>query len=66
MLIEAIFAIGLGTSVIATWPSVPWDTITYVATVGMLTLAIVIQPIGRVAWLTLDVIFRPIEPAECD
>lgn len=66
MLIEAIFAIGLATSVIVTWPNVPWDGITYTAGVGMPLLAILIQPIGRVAWLTLDVIVRPIMPTECE
>jgi hypothetical protein len=66
MLIEGIFGVGLGTVVIATWPTVPWDMITYVAAIGMFVLAIAIQPIGRVAWLTLDVFFRPILPEECD
>ena len=65
MIMEAVFAITLAGSVILMWPNVPWDALTYVAAGGMIVLGLIMQPLGKVAWLFLDVMFRPIFPAEC-
>jgi uncharacterized protein (DUF983 family) len=66
ILVEALFAIVLTVTVLVTWPDVPWDELTYVAAIGVISLALVIQPIARVAWLTIDSMFRPIMPEECE
>jgi uncharacterized protein (DUF983 family) len=66
MIMEALFAFGLAASVILMWPDVPWDAITYIAVGGMVVLAVVMQPLGKVAWLFLDVMFRPIFAEECE
>jgi len=66
MIMEGIFALGLALSVILMWPDVPWDALTYVAMGGMVLLAIIMQPLGKVAWIFLDVMFRPIFPEECE
>lgn len=66
MIMEAIFGVSLALSVILMWPNVPWDALTYVAVGGMVVLAIIMQPLGKVAWLFLDVMFRPILPQECE
>ena len=66
MIMEAIFGVSLALSVILMWPNVPWDALTYVAVGGMVVLAIMMQPLGKVAWLFLDVMFRPILPQECE
>ena len=66
MIMEAIFGIGLLSSLILMWPDVPWDALTYVAVGGMVVLAIIMQPLGKVAWIFLDVMFRPILLQECE
>ena len=65
MIMEAVFGVSLAASVILMWPNVPWDALTYIATGGMIVLGLIMQPLGKVAWLFLDVMFRPILPEEC-
>lgn len=66
MIMEGLFGVGLAASIILMWPNVPWDAITYIATGGMIILGLAMQPLGKVAWLFLDVMFRPIVPGECE
>lgn len=65
MIMEALFGVGLAASIILLWPNVPWDAITYIATGGMIVLGLAMQPLGKVAWLFLDVMFWPIVAGEC-
>lgn len=60
MFMEAIFAIGLVGYMLIVWPNVQWESLTYVAAVGMVVLGLVMQPLGKVIWLSLDVLIRPV------
>jgi uncharacterized protein (DUF983 family) len=61
---EFIFAIGLLIVVVAMWPDVPWDTITWAAPLAMLAVLTVVIPVSRVWWLALDILLRPVAPDE--
>jgi uncharacterized protein (DUF983 family) len=61
---EAIFAVSFGIMVIAMWPSVPWDTLTYGLPLGMIVVCALMVPISKVVWLAVDVLVRPVFPAE--
>jgi uncharacterized protein (DUF983 family) len=61
---ELLFAIGFCTTVVLLWPNVPWDTLTWVAAVGMLLAPAVLYPFSKVLWLTIDVLVRPTMPEE--
>lgn len=57
---EGIFAIGFVAVLIATWPNVPWDALTWGAVVLMLALPVVLYPFSKVLWLAGDVLIRPV------
>ncbi|MBA3656584.1 MAG: DUF983 domain-containing protein [Gemmatimonadaceae bacterium] len=65
LLMEAIFAGSFAVYLILKWPDINWDAVTYVAATGMLVLGIMMQPLGKVAWLTFDVLIRPVTEEEC-
>ena len=48
------------------WPTVPWDALTFGAPVAFLLLMIVLYPISKVLWLTVDVMVRPVMPEELE
>lgn len=60
MIMEAIFALALVGYMLIVWPDVDWDMFTYVAAGGMLVLGLVMQPLGKAFWLSLDVFIRPV------
>ena len=65
MIMEAIFAGCFALYLILKWPNINWDMITYTAAIGMLLLGIIMQPLGKVFWLTFDVLIRPVSAEEC-
>ena len=46
------------------WPNVPWDALTYGAPVVMLAFMVLLYPISKVVWLTVDVMLRPVTREE--
>jgi uncharacterized protein (DUF983 family) len=63
---ETLFVTALVTTIIVTWPSVPWDAITYVAPIGMIVVMLLLLPISKVVWLGVDVLVRPVTAAELE
>ena len=57
---EGIFAIGFVIALLATWPEVPWDALTYGSMVLMVALPVLLYPFSKVAWLAIDTLIRPI------
>ena len=65
------FMLGAGTFVVSFlailvvyWPSVPWDALTYGAPAALLVGMVLLYPISKVVWLTVDVLVRPVMPEE--
>ncbi len=65
IIMEAVFAASFAAYLILKWPDINWDAVTYVAATGMLVLGLVMQPLGKVIWLTFDVLIRPVTDEEC-
>ena len=63
---EGLFAVVFVTVMIATWPNVPWDMLTWALPAGVALTPILMLPFAKVAWLTFDVMFRPIVAEEFD
>ena len=61
---EGVFAIGFVAFLFATWPDVPWTALTYGGAALMLVLPILFYPVSKVLWLAVDVLVRPVTPAE--
>lgn len=61
---ELLFAIGFLISVIALWPDVPWDFLTYAGAAGMVLTPALLYPVAKLLWLTIDVLVRPVMPNE--
>jgi len=64
MIGEGTFALALLVVLVASWPNVPWDVLTYGAPLGMLLLLPIILPFSRVVWLAVDLLLRPAMPEE--
>lgn len=63
---EFLFGITLLVVILAKWPNVPWDTMTWAIPTGMLVVLLFWIPISRVVWLSIDVLVRPVQPAELE
>jgi uncharacterized protein (DUF983 family) len=61
---EFIFAIVLAIILVAMWPNIPWDTITWAIPTGMIVLLFFLIPASKVIWLAVDVLVRPVQPDE--
>ncbi len=61
---EGLFALIFATAIITSWPDVPWDTLGWALPLGVATMPVLLFPFAKVAWLTFDVAFRPIQPEE--
>jgi uncharacterized protein (DUF983 family) len=61
---ETIFAVSLLAAIVASWPNVPWDAITYIAPIGMIVVMVLLIPVSKVVWLGVDLLARPATPAE--
>ena len=65
MAMEGIFVASLVAYLLLVWPNVHWDAFTYIAAGGMVVLAFIMQPLGKLFWLSLDVLIRPVSTDEC-
>lgn len=52
--------------VYVTWPDPPWDLITWVAAVLMLSGCVLCYPFSKTTWLAVDLMIRPLSPEELD
>jgi uncharacterized protein (DUF983 family) len=50
--------------IVAMWPNVPWDTMTYAIPALMIVVLALLIPISKVAWLAVDILVRPVQPEE--
>lgn len=60
------FAAGLLLLLMLSWPTVPWDALTFGTPVAILFFAVALYPISKVVWLTVDVMLRPVTPEEME
>ncbi|HYW50825.1 MAG TPA: DUF983 domain-containing protein [Gemmatimonadaceae bacterium] len=63
---EGLFAIVFGVVLVASWPDVPWDLLTWGMPLGVALAPILLLPFAKVSWLTFDVAFRPVQPEEIE
>ena len=63
---EGLFAVIFATTLVMSWPNVPWDTLTWLMPLGVALAPIILLPFAKVAWLTFDVAFRPVTPDEIE
>ena len=49
----------VATAVLATWPTVPWNSIWIGAILLMVAAPFLLFPVSRIVWLGFDLIFRP-------
>ena len=61
---EGIFALVFVATLLATWPDVPWDALTYGSAVLMIALPVLLYPFSKVLWLAGDTLMRPVTPEE--
>jgi uncharacterized protein (DUF983 family) len=54
------FAASLLTVLLVSWPNVPWTALTFGAPVVMLVFMVLLYPISKLTWLTVDVMLRPV------
>jgi len=62
--VEAVFVLIMAGVIVALWPNVPWNAVTWVGVLGMLGLPLLLFPVSRTLWLALDLVFQP--PRETD
>ena len=58
------FALSLLAVLVLSWPDVPWNALTFGAPVIMLVFMIMLYPVSKVIWLTVDVMLRPVTSDE--
>lgn len=56
---ELIFALAFVLTLLCTWPSPPWTTITWMSAGLVVLLPIVTYPFTRGLWIAIDLAFRP-------
>ena len=61
---EGIFAVIFVVALLATWPDVPWDALTYGSMFLMVALPVLLYPFCKVVWLAVDTLVRPVTPEE--
>ena len=60
------FAASLLGVLMLSWPNVPWNALTFGAPIVMLIFMVLLYPISKVVWLTVDVTIRPVMPQELE
>ncbi|MEO7083942.1 MAG: DUF983 domain-containing protein [Gemmatimonadaceae bacterium] len=58
------FAASMLIILLASWPKVPWDFLTFGVPVMMIAYMVGLYPISKCVWLTVDVALRPVTAAE--
>jgi uncharacterized protein (DUF983 family) len=61
---ELVFAAAFVVAIVATWPSPPWEALTWVAAIGMVVAPILFYPVTKTLFLAFDLFFRPATPEE--
>jgi uncharacterized protein (DUF983 family) len=56
---EGVFAIGLVTVLVLTWPHPPWDALQWGSIVAMIGAPLILFPFTKLLWLAFDLVFRP-------
>lgn len=49
---------------VATWPDTPWNVLLYGAAITAVLAPILFYPLTRTAWITIDMIIRPVGDEE--
>ena len=62
----ALPAFVYGLVLAVTWPNPPWRGAAVAGIVAALLVPLAFYPVARIVWLALDVVIRPIQPAEYD
>ena len=62
--VELILFLSVCGFVYFTWPDPPWDLITYVTAVLMLSGCVLCYPFAKTTWLAVDLAIRPLTPEE--
>jgi uncharacterized protein (DUF983 family) len=62
--VEVILFLCVAVCVALTWPSPPWELLTWVTAVLTLGGCVGCYPFAKVTWLALDLALRPISPEE--
>lgn len=62
--VELILFVCVCGFVYLTWPEPPWDLITVVAAVLMLSGCVLCYPFSKTTWLAIDIAIRPVTPEE--
>lgn len=60
------FAASLLAFLMISWPTVPWTALTYGTPVLLLLWMVVLYPVSKVVWLTVDVMLRPVTAEELE
>lgn len=61
---EGIFAIGFLIVLLMTWPDPPWEAIQWGGGVVLFVSVLGSYPFAKTLWLAVDLMFRPVVPAE--
>src|SRR5882724_1059443 len=56
---ETLFAAGLVTVLVLTWPDPPWDALQWGSIVAMIVAPLILFPFSKLLWLAFDLVFRP-------
>jgi uncharacterized protein (DUF983 family) len=61
---ETLFAAGLVTVLVLTWPDPPWRALQGGSIIAMIVAPLILFPFSKLLWLAFDLVFRPPTPAD--
>ena len=59
---ETLFAAGLVTVLVLTWPDPPWASLQWGSIIAMIVAPLILFPFTKLLWLAFDLVFRPPTP----
>lgn len=62
--VELVLSAFLLLTVVATWPTVPWEALLWVGAPLVVLAPIVFYPVSRMLWLAVDLSMRPPTPLD--
>lgn len=65
-LAEGAFVILLITTLVVTWPRVPWTLLEFGAPAAMLLAPVILYPFSKLVWLAFDLMLRPVVPGDLE
>ena len=65
-LAEGVFVILLITTLVATWPRVPWTLLQYGTPAAMILAPVILYPFSKLVWLAFDLMLRPVVPNDLE